>query len=51
MSDSGENEWPKKRKRKTLKRTLIKQDKVAGRAHVNHVGNIVCKRVTGPDCR
>lgn len=49
MSDTGENEWPKKWKRKTPKRTLIKENKVSRRAHINHVGRVIHERVTGPE--
>ena len=35
----------------TWKRKSIQRKKVAGEAHVNHVGKFVPERVTGAECR
>lgn len=44
-------EWPKKRQKMIKKESVIRDAKVRGEEHVNHVGNLVPKRATGDDCR
>lgn len=43
--------WQKKKKKCVKKETVIKENKVRGVRHINHVGKEVPARCTGPDCR
>ncbi|KAF2893246.1 hypothetical protein ILUMI_12926 [Ignelater luminosus] len=43
--------WPAKRKRQPRKSDIIKKQKVAGEAHINHKGLHKPARTTGLDCR
>lgn len=45
------SEWPKKRQKSVKKESIIRDKKVHGEEHVNHVGKMVRKRKTGEDCR
>lgn len=43
--------WPAKRKRQPRKSDVIRKQKVAGNAHINHKGVAKAARTTGLDCR
>lgn len=51
MEDNNHGEWPKKQQKMMKKASIIRDAKVRGEEHINHVGNIVPKRVTGEDCK
>lgn len=43
--------WPCKRSRKVKKADVIKEKKVKGEEHVNHVGKLIPAVEVGPDCK
>lgn len=46
-----EIKWPRKRKAKGKKEDKIRNAKVTGEEHINHVRKLIPARTTGEDCR
>ncbi|CAG4917086.1 unnamed protein product [Colias eurytheme] len=49
--DVNNTPWPRKRPRKVKKAEAIKEKKLKGEEHVNHVGKLIPAVEVGPDCK
>lgn len=49
--EHGETNWKRRHENRIKKEEVIKQQKIKGQEHINHVGKLVAARQVGPDCR